>query len=335
MEMAWSRLPSRASHSRTKPSGPVVTMDRLLGLKSRWNTPPSCASTCQRTVQLLVSNTLSWLPPAASKDPSGLKPMWPADVAGGSKGNPEGTEGCDDRARVEVPHRGGEALPSSGGASAVGRDGHPQDPLGVGVIRGKDGTVPHWIDIVTEPLELGLGPSGSRVAHHDGPDRAGEVRALTHEVLINDGAAVGGKREHLAGMVGEPTDDLTGSRIEDEGSDLIRERHHGGDPSSRIDGPRADLPGAQIEGHRLPERPHREVPHPGGPVAPERGQPVSLVVHRKPKEAMPHASQGDQVRSGGRVPDPSGPVEASRVGQAPVVAEPNVGGASLLTGQEA
>jgi hypothetical protein len=35
-------------------------------------------------------------------------------------------------------------------------------------------------------------------------------------VLIDDGPAVRGKREKLARLVGDPADDLTGGRIEDE-----------------------------------------------------------------------------------------------------------------------
>src|SRR5439155_27144919 len=102
---------------------------------------------------------------------------------------------------------------------------------------------------------------------------------------IAGGAAAGVNREHLARHVREPTDNLTGGRIEDEGSIPFRERHHCGESSSRIDGSHGDLPGAEIEGHRLTERLRREVPDPDAAVAPKRVQPVGLYVHQQLEEA--------------------------------------------------
>src|SRR6266704_1773949 len=285
--MVWSRLPSRASHSRTKPSKPVVTMDRPSGLKSRSNTPPLCASTCQRTVQLLVSNTFNWLPPAASRDPSGLKAIWPADVAGGSRGNSARTERSSPRTITLgcwSPRMRTATSDPSGEIAAPPQTHHPE---------------PHG------------SPKGPTVA--------------TTEPV---------SRSHTdAATLWPPAATYRPSGVTDGGVP-VRQRHHGADSASRIDGPRADLPGAQIEGHRLTERLRGEVPHTGGPVAPERGQPVALVVHRQPQESTLLADQRDEVRPGGRVPDPSGPVEARRVGKPAVLAECNVGGAGLLTGQE-
>ena len=250
---------------------------------------------------------------------------------GAGAGFSEGAEGRDDRARVEIPHRDGEAhVASSDGAPAVGRDRHPDDPLGVGVIGGKDGTVLHGVeDPLAEPFELRPSRSRDHVADHDRPDGGWHARTPTHEVLKDDVAAVGGKRQHLPRMVPEPADDLTGRRIEDRGHPraLEPERHHGGDPAGRIDGPKADLRGAQVEGHRLAEGLRGEVPDPGAPVEPERRQSVAAVVHREPDQSRRVTSQGDQVRSRGHLPHPSRPVQAGRVGQAPVVAERDVGGA--------